>query len=203
MDFFEYFISFTVWIARGIGTLIGALLNVLFLGAVRSINGSTATGGKLTKAQKSEEAENQRLAGCRQVVLEYAEALGFIARECISRDELEQLIDNGIEPDALSREINHRIAEKPGIILGRYDFANGSVPIKLPNSLRDRHCYIIGRSGSGKTNLIRLMAMQDITSGHGIGMLAPEQELLTEEILPYIPEERIDDVVYFDPAQRN
>ena len=72
MDFFEYFISFTVWIARGIGTLIGALLNVLFLGAVRSINGSTSTGGKLTKAQKSEEAENRRLAGCKQVVLEYA-----------------------------------------------------------------------------------------------------------------------------------
>ena len=41
---------------------------------------------------------------------------------------------------------------------------------------------------------------EDIHNGHGIGMLAPEQELLTEEILPYIPEERIDDVVYFDPA---
>ena len=42
--------------------------------------------------------------------------------------------------------------------------------------------------------------MQDIVAGNGIGMLAPEQELLTEEILPYIPEERIDDVVYFDPS---
>jgi hypothetical protein len=76
----------------------------------------------------------------------------------------------------------------------------GGIPVKLPYSLRDRHMYIIGRSGSGKTNLIRLMALQDITDGHGIGMLAPEQELLTEEILPYIPEERIDDVVYFNPA---
>src|SRR5207248_713033 len=59
---------------------------------------------------------------------------------------------------------------------------------------------IIGRSGYGKTNLIRVMAMQDIFLGNGLGMLAPEQELLTEEILPYIPEERIDDVVYFNPA---
>src|SRR5919202_3688508 len=200
MDFFEYFISFTVWIAKGIGTLTGALLNVLFMGAVRSMNGSTATGGKLTKAQKSEEAENRRLAGCRQVVLEYAEALGFIARECISRDELEKLIDEGIEPDDLAREIQRRIDAKPGIILGEYHFGNGSVPIKLPFSLRDRHTYIIGRSGSGKTNLIRIMAMQDLLSGSGIGIIAPEQELLTEEILPYIPEERIEDVVYVNPA---
>jgi len=44
--------------------------------------------------------------------------------------------------------------------------------------------YIIGRSGSGKTNLIRVMAMQDLLSGSGIGIIAPEQELLTEEVLP-------------------
>jgi hypothetical protein len=62
------------------------------------------------------------------------------------------------------------------------------------------HCYLIGRSGSGKTNLIRGMLLQDIFYGRGVGVLAPEQELLTEEILPYIPENRIDDVVYVNPA---
>ena len=44
-----------------------------------------------------------------------------------------------------------------------FDF--GSVPIKLPHSLRDRHCYLIGRSGSGKTNLIRVMAMHSSLEG--------------------------------------
>jgi hypothetical protein len=83
----------------GLGILVGDGLNALFRGAARGINGSTATSRKLTKAQRSEEAENQRLAGCKQVVLEFAEVLGFIARECISRDELEQLIDEGIEPE--------------------------------------------------------------------------------------------------------
>jgi hypothetical protein len=153
-----------------------------------------------SKSNQSEEAEAKRLDGCRQVVLDYADALGFIARECITRDELEKLIDNGIQPDDLSREIRRRIDEKPGVMLGHYHFGNGSTTIKLPDSLRDRHMYIIGRSGYGKTNLIRLMAMQDIHFGHGIGMLAPEQELLTEEIMPYIPQDRIDDVVYFNPA---
>jgi len=95
MDLFSYFLSFTARIAIGIGTLIGALLNILFLGAARSSNSSTATSTKLTKAQKSEEAENERLAGCRDVVLEFARVLGSVAREGISRDELEQLIDDG------------------------------------------------------------------------------------------------------------
>jgi hypothetical protein len=159
---------------------------------------ASARGG--SSPNSSETAEAERMAGCRQVVLEYADALGFIARESITRDELEKLIDNGIAPDDLAKEIQRRIDEKPGVMLGHYHFGNGSTTIKLPDSLRDRHMYIIGRSGSGKTNLIRLMAMQDIHFGHGIGMLAPEQELLTEEIMPYIPEARIDDVVYFNPA---
>jgi hypothetical protein len=200
MDPVSWLVTGLTRLGIGLGILVGDGLNALFRGAARGINGSTSTSQKLTKAQRSEEAENQRLAGCKQVVLEFAEVLGFIARECISRDELEKLIDEGIEPDDLAREIHRRIAAKPGIMLGEYHFGNGSVPIKLPHSLRDRHCYLIGRSGSGKTNLLRVMAMQDIASGHGIGMLAPEQELLTEEILPYIPEERIEDVVYVNPA---
>jgi hypothetical protein len=60
--------------------------------------------------------------------------------------------------------------------------------------------YIIGRSGYGKTNTIRQIVMQDIENGFGVGVIAPEAELLTDEILPYIPEERIDDVVYINPS---
>jgi hypothetical protein len=60
--------------------------------------------------------------------------------------------------------------------------------------------YIIGKSGSGKTNLIRWCVMSDLKHDNGIGVIAPEQELITEEIMPYIPENRIDDVVYFNPS---
>src|SRR5207302_122694 len=132
---------------------------------------------------KSQDEEAERMAGCKQVVLEFAEALGSIAREAISRDELEQLIDAGIEPQDLAQEIHRRIEKMPGVMLGHIPQPTAGIPVKLPDSLRDRHMYIIGRSGSGKTNLIRLMALQDIHNGHGIGMIAPEQELLTEEIL--------------------
>ena len=44
------------------------------------------------------------------------------------------------------------------------------------------------------------MIYQDIEKGNGVGVIAPEAEMITEEIMPYIPEHRIDDVIYFNPA---
>jgi len=68
---------------------------------------------------------------------------------------------------------------------------------------RDRHTYIIGKSGSGKTTLLRNMIFQDLQLGNGLGVIAPEQEMITEEIMPFIPEERLNDVIYFNPADEN
>jgi hypothetical protein len=131
-------------------------------------------------------------------VTQFNRTLGFIASEAISRPELEDLINQGIDPQDLISEIYRRIDKVPGIVLGKNQYLN-DMEMKLPYSLRDRHSYLIGRSGSGKTNLIRLMLLQDIYYGQGVGVLAPEQELITEEILPYIPEERIEDVIYINP----
>src|SRR5919202_1825563 len=151
------------------------------------------------KTARTATAETERLAGCRDVVLQFARVYGHIAREGMSRKELETLIDSGISPQALTTALFQRIEATPGILLG-VNSINPNIEIKLPASVRDRHCYIIGKSGSGKTNLIRLMAMQDVREGKGVGMIAPEQELLTGEIMPYIPDNRLDDVVYFDPS---
>ena len=93
------------------------------------------------KQTRSEAQERQRLAGCRTVVLEFANTFGTIARECITRAELEELIDNGISPEDLSATIHGRIRESPGLMLGEIPAGEGSIPIKLPDSLRDRHCY--------------------------------------------------------------
>jgi Type IV secretion-system coupling protein DNA-binding domain len=151
------------------------------------------------KTSRTDTQETERLAGCRDVVLQFARVYGHIAREGMSRTELEALIDSGMTPQELTRELFQRIEATPGIVLG-VNSINPTIEIKLPTSQRARHCYIIGKSGSGKTNLIRLMAMQDLSEGNGIGMIAPEQELLTEEIMPYIPDERMDNVVYFNPS---
>ena len=145
-------------------------------------------------------AEERRLEECGQVVLFFSNHLGYIAKSCISREELEQLIDQGVEADDLAREIVRRIEAQEGLLLGWQSFGGRRYEVKLPDSYRSRHLYVVGRSGSGKTNLLRTLIYQDLWAGRGLAVLAPEQEMITEELLPYIPPERAGDVMYFNPA---
>ncbi len=64
---------------------------------------------------------------------------------------------------------------------------------------RRRHIYIIGKTGMGKTNLIQNMAIQDIRKGKGVAIVDPHGEF-AEECLRAIPSHRINDVVFFNPA---
>ena len=64
---------------------------------------------------------------------------------------------------------------------------------------RRRHMYIIGKSGVGKSKLQELMIRQDIAYGHGVCVIDPHGELI-EDILNFIPENRIEDVCIIDPG---
>ena len=64
---------------------------------------------------------------------------------------------------------------------------------------RRRHIYVVGKTGMGKTEMLKNMAIQDIQNGQGIGFLDPHGEA-AEDLLNYIPESRIKDVIYFNPA---
>ncbi len=64
---------------------------------------------------------------------------------------------------------------------------------------RRRHLYVIGKSGVGKTKLLELLIRQDIAYGYGLCLMDPHGDLI-HEILDFIPENRIDDVVLIDPT---
>lgn len=64
---------------------------------------------------------------------------------------------------------------------------------------RRRHLYVVGKSGVGKSKLLELLVRQDIAYGHGLCFIDPHGDVI-EEILKFIPEERIEDVVLIDPA---
>lgn len=72
------------------------------------------------------------------------------------------------------------------------------VPFGIKSKDRDRHMYVIGKTGMGKSTLLENMAIQDIRNGEGLAFLDPHG-LAVETLLNYIPEERIKDVVYFAP----
>jgi CxxC-x17-CxxC domain-containing protein len=67
---------------------------------------------------------------------------------------------------------------------------------------RRRHVYVVGKTGMGKTALLKNMIIQDIVAGRGVGFVDPHGEA-AEELLDFIPKERIDDVCYFNPADVN
>jgi energy-coupling factor transporter ATP-binding protein EcfA2 len=69
--------------------------------------------------------------------------------------------------------------------------------IKLDD--RRRHVYVVGKTGVGKSTLLENMAVADIQSGKGIAFIDPHGES-AEKLLDFIPEERLDDVIYFDPS---
>ncbi len=64
---------------------------------------------------------------------------------------------------------------------------------------RRRHLYIIGKSGVGKSKLQELMIRQDIAYGYGVCVIDPHGELI-DDILEFIPENRIEDVCIIDPG---
>ena len=64
---------------------------------------------------------------------------------------------------------------------------------------RSKHMYIIGKTGMGKSTLLEYIAIQDIQKGNGLTFMDPHGHSV-EELLDYVPESRVRDCVYFNPA---
>ena len=86
-----------------------------------------------------------------------------------------------------------------GVLLGRNEYRNFDTKIRMARDDRRRHTYIIGRTGVGKTEIMKNMAVQDIQAGEGLCIIDPHGDFI-EDILPHVPKERAEDVVLFEPA---
>jgi len=64
---------------------------------------------------------------------------------------------------------------------------------------RSRHVYIIGQTGAGKTGMLALLALSDIFYGHGYAIIDPHGDFAVDN-MRFIPGSRLEDVVYFNPA---
>ncbi|MBI3952438.1 MAG: type IV secretion system DNA-binding domain-containing protein [Candidatus Doudnabacteria bacterium] len=84
-------------------------------------------------------------------------------------------------------------------LFAKTNFRNREVPFGIRRDDRRRHMYIMGKTGMGKTTLIENMVIQDIQDGHGVAFVDPHGDSV-EKVLSYIPANRINDVVYFNPA---
>ncbi len=80
----------------------------------------------------------------------------------------------------------------------RTDARGKNVQFGIKAKDRQRHVYVIGKTGMGKSTLLENMAVQDIENGEGMAFIDPHGSA-AETILNYIPEHRIKDVLYFAP----
>ena len=104
---------------------------------------------------------------------------------------------------SLSKTLPAPLSLKSGssfdIVLGRNQHHGTTTDIGLTAAERERHVYVIGGTGNGKTTMLEYGIVQDIQSGKGVAVVDPHGDL-AERLLQHIPESRIKDVVYFNPA---
>ena len=84
-------------------------------------------------------------------------------------------------------------------IFGQTNYRNQRRKFGIMQDDRRRHAYIIGKTGMGKSTMIENMVIDDIKKGNGLAIVDPHGDL-AEKIIKFIPPERTNDVIYFNPA---
>lgn len=125
----------------------------------------------------------------------------------LSADELVPLLhlpDQSVRHPALAR-VESRTKELPAVarghecILGEHRHRGERALATLDLESRFAHTWLIGGSGTGKSTLLGNLVLADIKAGHGLAVLDPHGDLI-DDIVARIPEERLADVILFDPA---
>ncbi len=88
-----------------------------------------------------------------------------------------------------------------GSMLGRSVARVNGLPVPVIQRIDDRrrHTYVVGKTGTGKTTLLKNLILQDIEAGHGVAVIDPHGDLI-EDILLRVPPYRVQDVILFDPS---
>jgi len=79
------------------------------------------------------------------------------------------------------------------------NFRGHNTMFGIPRDDRGRHLYIIGQTGTGKSGLLELLTISDIYSPYGFAVIDPHGDYAIS-VLKRIPENRVKDVIYFNPA---
>lgn len=109
-----------------------------------------------------------------------------------------------IPTSQLSRQASKQVdgprdIPEDGLLLGYNLFRSAKKPIRLSLNDRQRHMYVVGQTGTGKSTFMEDLAFQDMKRGNGFAFVDPHGDT-AERLLAMVPRERVEDVVYFCPA---
>jgi hypothetical protein len=86
-----------------------------------------------------------------------------------------------------------------GLLMGYNMFRGAKKAIRLSDGDRQRHMYLVGQTGTGKSTFLENLALQDMLEGRGFAFVDPHGDT-AEKLLAMVPKERTEDVIYFSPA---
>lgn len=105
-------------------------------------------------------------------------------------------------PENLPAAMDMADEEKQSVnFFAKTQYKNTNAIFGIRDKDRGRHIWVVGKTGTGKSTLIANMVIDDIRKGRGVGVIDPHGDLV-ETVLNYIPNNRVNDVVYFNPADR-
>ncbi len=112
--------------------------------------------------------------------------------------------DKNIPTSQLERQASKQVdgprnISDEGLLLGYNVFRGIKKPIKLAHEDRQRHMYVVGQTGTGKSTFLENLALQDMINGDGFAFVDPHGDT-AEKLLAMVPRERVEDVIYFCPA---
>lgn len=111
---------------------------------------------------------------------------------------------SGIPTSQLERQSSKQVdgprnLSEEGLLLGYNIFRGAKKAIRLANADRQRHMYVVGQTGTGKSTYLENLALQDMLEGRGFAFVDPHGDT-AEKLLSMVPKERTEDVIYFCPA---
>ena len=88
---------------------------------------------------------------------------------------------------------------KEGLLLWYNIYRWVKKEIRIKTEDRFRHFYVIWQTGTWKSSILQVMARQDFKNWHWVCIVDPHGDL-ARDLMPFIPRERADDVIVFDPS---
>ncbi len=87
-------------------------------------------------------------------------------------------------------------------LFGVTNFRGDNTVFGIRRDDRSRHMYILGQTGTGKSGALELLTISDIYYNKGFAVIDPHGDY-AQHVMKFIPKNRVDDVVYFNPADTN
>lgn len=175
------------------------------VGTFKQFNSTNLNGFKITNASfKKEDLSKyrQRLFGKNDFILNIEElaSVYHLPHTNVETPNIVWASAKTAEPPAKLPVITGDPAIDENIsAFGLTNFRGINHQFGMLRSDRSRHVYIIGQTGAGKSGLLELFTLSDIFHGQGYAIIDPHGDFAVDN-MRFIPGSRLDDVVYFNPA---